>query len=433
MYFPVMFSNSFHQPRRTRLCCPNQNRTSFLDLWKLLDEQPLLQRSHPLMRGCPVKPEPEITQKQPWIHRLKIKGYDSSDITVKVDDNKVIVHAIHEEKNGDNMDRYETKRTVNIPDIVNKEKISSFLLDGGHLVITAPYDVTVEKEKVIRKTNDEEVEIDIHHEHQNPVDLAVLNKNAMKLGGENKMTGTSVGNDANIDVADNDRSEEQVEEDVSTSQEELVNESYVERNDSISKGDKSLSNDAETETDEETTVIKGPTVEKDAMENSDRDDDMNLEDTYVITSRPPSPVQVVKPDIQFDKLSVGENIYEDNKTKEKEDMQLTAENDLVPMMDSKDIVDVNGGKVFQLSMNLKNFKPENVSIKFKDNMVSIDAEKELNNDGMVATQKIHRKFMVPENCDGDNVSAKMNDDGFVKILVPLQERKEGQSIEVKKE
>ena len=359
---PMMYGNSFQQaPRRT--ICPHKNRNSYFDLWELLNEQPLLQRSHPLMGACPVcgtdaRHEPEAP-KQPWIHRLQIRGYDSGDISVKVEENKVVVHAFHEETNGDDMDRYETRRTVNIPETVNKEKISSFLLDGGNLVITAPY-IETEPQKGIKERylDEDEIVIPIQHE---PRENQAVSTQTMKPGEKHS--------------------------------------------DCKSKGDASMVSEEKSEGDKESTVLKG--AEKKASGGDD-----GLEEFFVITPGPPSPVQVA---------ITGDNT------------QLVAESTLPPLMDSKEIVEVDGGKAFQLSMNLKSFKPENVSIKFKDNVVSIDAKKELNKEGIISMQKIHREFLVPGNGDADKVSAKMSDSGFVKVLVPLLEEKEGQSVEDKKD
>lgn len=433
VYFPAMFSNSFHPPRRTRLCCPNQGREPSLNLWRLLDDHPLRQPLHPLRRAYPLfrtdaRPEPVYIPKQPWVHRLKIKGYDPRDIEVKVDGKKVIIHAVHEEKNGDNMDRYETKRTVNIPDSVIKEKIGSFLLDGGHLIISAPYNVTEEKEDS-KKTEAKEHQIDIQHEGKAPVDQAISNERAGKLEGENNTTGAGGENKVEVEVESNDRTEEQVEADVSTSLETFVNEIDVKGDGAIDQGEESTSQVGKDKIGKETTAIRCTSVEEEPTEKyeqSNEGDDINLEESYVITSPPPSPLQAEDNGGLFDKLSVAETDNEETKTKKEEDTQMTTENfnSLSPLMDSKEIVAIDGEQVYQVSMNLKNFKPENVSIKFKDNVLSVDAEKEWNSDGILTTQKVHRKFIVPENGDGDKVSAKMSDNGLVKIFVPLQDGKQ---------
>lgn len=336
---------------------------------------------------------------------------------MKVDGQKIIIHACHEQVEGENMDKYETKRTVHIPENVNKEKISSFLLEGGHLVITAPY--TVKEAKTQTENHKREHKIEIQHESETSATPVVFSE---KSGDQEAEVTNNCGTEKEQEI--------QIEREIKQekSKEAAVNE-VEKNNDKNSSGNLSMTDEKE-KADEKTSDVKNSALENgdSAGENFSEDNCFRLEDAYVITSPPPSPVQSEDLAKRFI-----ENLIGDLDNKKSEELLMENDKSLPPLMDSKEIVKVDGEKMYQVCMNLKNFKPENVSIKIKDNVLSIDAEKEWNNEGIFTTQKVHRKFMVPEKGNGEEISARMSDDGFVKILVPLGDKTEEDSAEVRKE
>lgn len=422
--FPAIYSNEPYQQWRHSFCA-DQGRESFRDLWRYMGDHPHMctprQYSHCLW-GCPVRKtntsqKTECVPKQPWVHRLRIQGYDPGDIDVKVDGQKIIIHACHEQVEGENMDKYETKRTVHIPENVNKEKISSFLLEGGHLVITAPY--TVKEAKTQTENHKREHKIEIQHESETSATPVVFSE---KSGDQEAEVTNKCGTEKEQEI--------QIEREIKQekSKEAAVNE-VEKNNDKNSSGNLSMTDEKE-KADEKTSDVKNSALENgdSAGENFSEDNCFRLEDAYVITSPPPSPVQSEDLAKRFI-----ENLIGDLDNKKSEELLMENDKSLPPLMDSKEIVKVDGEKMYQVCMNLKNFKPENVSIKIKDNVLSIDAEKEWNNEGIFTTQKVHRKFMVPEKGNGEEISARMSDDGFVKILVPLGDKTEEDSAEVRKE
>ena len=355
-------------------------------------------RSHPLFSTI-TRPKPVRVPRQPWVHRLRLKGYDPKDVSVKVDGEKVIVHAKHEVVKGDNMDRYEIRRSVVVPENVNKEKLSSYLLDDEHLVITAPF------EDVKQTSNDKGyMEIEIKHESNGAEGKKSTNEENMLVTP--KSNNKTEGDDEAFIVHELGLKCDGAESIQKDNAMKLADEETIEKN----------AVDMQTTEVSEMDNLTEPTTRRETEKNTgdqEQEDTGSIEDTYLITSAPPSRSQSV----DYHPLDCSEKL--DEETVELED-KLDSMTYIAPLMDSTQTIEIDEEPFHQIMMNLKNFKPENVSVRIKNNLLLVDAEKEWNNDGIVTKQKVKRQFVVPENSNTENVAVKMNDDGIVKILVPLK-------------
>ena len=446
LLFPVYASYRPHQARGCHTIM--RGREPFLDLLESLSGgySQKSERNSPLnfmWKTCPhfsagSRPKPANVPRQPWLHRLRIQGYDPKDIEVNVDGENVKVYARHEEVEGDNMDKYETRRTIKIPENVNKDKLSSFLVDGGHLVITAPFMDMDNEQKPAKNAMIPDENLDVKIKVQPDSKSSERSADTSEL----KTLGTLV-HDIVKDYVDEDmKSMSASNSAVNTDQgADVKSERKHDKTDddkdcqiSETENEEETGNEAAQEITDmiETAVVK-VTTEKDVSANDTQEEtgkeDFNLEETYVITSPPPSPVQS-EYSSPLDKQGLDEDSKTPKKTAEEE---LAPEENLPPLMHSKEIIEFNGEQMYQISMNLKNFKPENVTVRFKDNVLSVDAEKEWNNEGVFTTQKVHRKFLIPEKGNAEKIVVKMNDDGFVKVTVPLQAETLEEIVKAKKQ
>ncbi|KAF8771214.1 protein lethal(2)essential for life-like [Argiope bruennichi] len=80
----------------------------------------------------------------------------------------------------------------------------------------------------------------------------------------------------------------------------------------------------------------------------------------------------------------------------------------------------NDEKQFQVSLNVKQFKPEEIEVKIVDNYVVIHGKHEERNeeDGSFSTREFTRRYMLPQNCEGDTVTSTLSPDGVLSILAP---------------
>ncbi|GFY62996.1 protein lethal(2)essential for life [Trichonephila inaurata madagascariensis] len=79
----------------------------------------------------------------------------------------------------------------------------------------------------------------------------------------------------------------------------------------------------------------------------------------------------------------------------------------------------NDDNQFQVSLNVKQFKPEEIEVKIVDNYIIIHGKHEEKNDehGFVA-REFTRKYMLPQNCQAETVTSSLSPDGVLSILAP---------------
>ncbi|KAL3877415.1 hypothetical protein ACJMK2_035121 [Sinanodonta woodiana] len=77
-----------------------------------LDLLPFLLSDYPAFcNGFRRREKEEKPVVKPWTKVLKVKGYDPEDIKVTVENGKAIIHCRHEEKDGENFDLIESRRS----------------------------------------------------------------------------------------------------------------------------------------------------------------------------------------------------------------------------------------------------------------------------------------------------------------------------------
>lgn len=82
---------------------------------------------------------------------------------------------------------------------------------------------------------------------------------------------------------------------------------------------------------------------------------------------------------------------------------------------------------FQVVLDVQQFEPDDIDVKVVDKFVIVTAKHEEKRDehGWISRQ-FTRKYMIPEQCDLDQVSSKLSSDGVLTIIAP---RKEQQKVD----
>uniref|UniRef100_A0A6V7KVF9 SHSP domain-containing protein n=1 Tax=Bracon brevicornis TaxID=1563983 RepID=A0A6V7KVF9_9HYME len=85
---------------------------------------------------------------------------------------------------------------------------------------------------------------------------------------------------------------------------------------------------------------------------------------------------------------------------------------------------------FAVSLDVQQFKPEEVNVKVVDNYIVVEGKHEEKKDehGVISRHFV-RKYLVPEQCDPDKASSTLSSDGVLSISVP----RKPEAIEQKKE
>ncbi|XP_008551690.1 protein lethal(2)essential for life [Microplitis demolitor] len=85
---------------------------------------------------------------------------------------------------------------------------------------------------------------------------------------------------------------------------------------------------------------------------------------------------------------------------------------------------------FQVSLDVQQFKPEEINVKVQDNFIVVEGKHEEKSDehGTVSRQFV-RKYLIPEQCMPDKATSSLSTDGVLTITAP----RKPEAIEAKKE
>ena len=83
---------------------------------------------------------------------------------------------------------------------------------------------------------------------------------------------------------------------------------------------------------------------------------------------------------------------------------------------------------FQCTLDVQQFKPEEIEVKVVDNFVVISGKHEEKRDehGWVS-REFTRRYMIPEQCNLEKVESKLSSDGVLTIMVPRKEEQKSKN------
>lgn len=77
---------------------------------------------------------------------------------------------------------------------------------------------------------------------------------------------------------------------------------------------------------------------------------------------------------------------------------------------------------FQVSLNVKDFKPEEVSVKVTENNVIVEAKhEERNEDDSYVSRHFSRRYALPDDCSIKDIVSTMSADGILTVRAPPKE------------
>lgn len=78
---------------------------------------------------------------------------------------------------------------------------------------------------------------------------------------------------------------------------------------------------------------------------------------------------------------------------------------------------------FQVILDVQQFKPDEINVKIVDKCVVVEAKHEEKQDehGWISRQ-FTRKYLIPEQCDIDQVTSSLSSDGVLNITAPRKEK-----------
>lgn len=80
-------------------------------------------------------------------------------------------------------------------------------------------------------------------------------------------------------------------------------------------------------------------------------------------------------------------------------------------------------KQLVLGVNCESFKPEEIKVAIKDNMLEISGNHEEKSDHSYVKRQFSRKFALPSNSIQEKMNCSLNSSGVLKISIPKDESK----------
>ncbi|MBT8690772.1 Hsp20 family protein [Yersinia pestis] len=92
------------------------------------------------------------------------------------------------------------------------------------------------------------------------------------------------------------------------------------------------------------------------------------------------------------------------------------------LQDTGSTVNIDKDK-FQANLDVQQFKPEEINVKVKDNVLTIEGKHEEQEDehGFISRHFV-RKYVMPKNYDMSKIESKLSSDGVLTIMAPTIEK-----------
>jgi len=414
---------------RPRFCTRPPTRTYQPPLLDMLMRGILGQLQQETMTGRR-HPTPDRQPRMPWVHGVNMRGFQPDEISIKVDNHVVHITAKHVDETDTGSDVFERHRNVPLPENVDAEKLTCFFAENGKLILKAPF--TDKKNNTCPCSSS--------------TGNTVPETKSGVVNGDNACNKRPSDTDVIAAQKPNEQDKPNTGLDEQTSQKmkpsfdsELMNVSNAPgettRDDAVTLEKEcvktqcdSISNDAKDITDTRISQDQQSDLQHELSDATSRNLEFCIEDPtspqnspdqsldfVILEKQDDAPIEDVDHEDQNTTVNVDNpDCLLDIKNMDKSDHKL-------PLMDSTRIIEeTDGNKQFEVNVNLGEFTPENTSIRWTNDTLQIDAEKEVKTDSLSTYQKVHREYTLPSGGVIGQAMAAMNDEGLLRVTVPLR-------------
>ncbi len=92
----------------------------------------------------------------------------------------------------------------------------------------------------------------------------------------------------------------------------------------------------------------------------------------------------------------------------------------------------NDDSKFEVSLDVHDFRPDEIKVNIKDSMLSIEAKHEEKTDNKVVMKHFSRSYTLPESCMPSKVESNLSSDGILVITAPKQQAVKADPVKVTK-
>ena len=90
----------------------------------------------------------------------------------------------------------------------------------------------------------------------------------------------------------------------------------------------------------------------------------------------------------------------------------------------------DGKRLYKIELDLPDFKPEEIQVTVKDNLVTVRAKHQGEKDGVKQHREYHYQYTLPQDVNPEHIKSLINSNGLLTIEAPLPELKEPESKEI---
>jgi len=380
-------------------------------------------------------PTPDRQPRMPWVHGVNMRGFQPDEISVKVDNHVVHIAAKHVDETDTGSDVFERHRNVSLPENVDAEKLTCFFAENGKLILKAPFTDKIDNTcpcssstrnmdccKLVPETKSNVVNGD------NVCDKRPLDTDVIAVQKPNEQDKSNTGLDEQTPQKTKPSFDTELMN-VSNAPDETTRDDAVTlEKEGVKTECDSTSNDAKDITDTRSSQDQQSDLQHELSDATSLNVEFCIEDPtspqnspgqsldfFILEKEEEAPIEDVDHEDQNTTVNVNNpDCLLDIKDMDKSDHKL-------PLMDSTRITEeTDGNKQFEVNVNLGEFTPENTSIRWTNDTLQIEAEKEVNTDSLSAYQKVHREYTLPSGALIGQAVAAMNDEGLLRVTVPLR-------------
>jgi len=111
-----------------------------------------------------------------------------------------------------------------------------------------------------------------------------------------------------------------------------------------------------------------------------------------------------------------------------------------PKLDHPNMIEKDGKNVMELKFDVQNFKPEDINIKTKDNVLEVHAKQENNSDNAKVFKEYRRQITLPVGTVLEDMTSVLSPEGILTVEAPIPKKaiepapvKQTQSLQIKHE
>jgi len=360
----------------------------------------------------------------PWFYTsVQLGRYRAPEVSVNVENGIVVLHARREERHGDDLDLSEARRSVKLPPGVDQRRVLCFLRPDGRVIIKAPLvDKKGTEQSPQEKTASKEAaqsQKDTRSEEATEAKIANSKSEESTINvGYDEKTPENVSNLYTTKTADADASNFSTTDEKPADTEAVFDKKEAADQDISVAG---IFQDSFAVNTDDEIDIEEHGAEKEIL---DEDENVSLapsDDFLIVDNTAVETDEHLEQDTEMTETDIRDEPKPDPSD---------ADQELRPLADSVRIIEDGHKKKFEVSLNLKDFDAGNMSVRFVENELFVDAKKELTDGGSYSLHEVHRKYAVPEAGILDSARAQITGDGMVTVTVPLETEEKVEQITV---